>query len=149
MWIFYVIKNHGLKNPPPGCNLGPKFAPHVGRSPKKNWQQFRPYIKKSMSILEWLKYNLVCRKCPKYYSTTSELQKPICYNIRFPCTAPVLWGELEVLGCKCIYHKMLIPIKFERPWGIYFSRSFDYSRSLWMTPCPFIRHKVTFAQIFT
>ena len=23
------------KNPPPGRNLGPKFPPHVGRSPKK------------------------------------------------------------------------------------------------------------------
>ena len=29
--------------------MGPKFPPHVGKSAKKNWQQFRPYIKKSMS----------------------------------------------------------------------------------------------------
>ena len=30
-----MIKDHGPKNPPTGCNLGPKFPPHVGRSPKK------------------------------------------------------------------------------------------------------------------
>ena len=46
-----MIKNYGPKNPPPGRNLGPKFPPHVGRSPKKIWQQFRPYIKKSMYYL--------------------------------------------------------------------------------------------------
>ena len=43
-----MIKNHGPKNPPPGRNLGPKFPPHVGRSPKKIWKQFRPYVKMSM-----------------------------------------------------------------------------------------------------
>ena len=43
-----MIKNYGPKNPPPGRNLGPKFPPHVGRSPKKIWKQFRPYIKMSM-----------------------------------------------------------------------------------------------------
>ena len=42
------------KNPPSGCNLGPKFPPHVGRSPKRIRQQFRPYIKKSMV------YNIAC-----------------------------------------------------------------------------------------
>ena len=41
-----MIKNFGPKNPPPGCNLGP---PHVGKSGKKIWQQFRPFIKTSMS----------------------------------------------------------------------------------------------------
>ena len=25
--FFKIIKNHGPKNPPPGCNLGPKFPP--------------------------------------------------------------------------------------------------------------------------
>ena len=44
-----MIKNHGPKNPPPGRNLGPKFPPHVGRSQKKIWKQFRPYIKMSMT----------------------------------------------------------------------------------------------------
>ena len=34
--FFNIIKNHGPKNPPQGCNLGPKFPPHVGRSPKTN-----------------------------------------------------------------------------------------------------------------
>ena len=41
-----MMKNDGPKNPPMGCNLGPKFPPHVGKSVEKNWQQFRPYIKK-------------------------------------------------------------------------------------------------------
>ena len=40
---------------PPGCNLGLKFPPHVGRSAEKNWQQFRPYIKKSM---DWMTHVL-------------------------------------------------------------------------------------------
>ena len=45
------MANHRLC---PGCNLGPKFPPHVGRSAKKNWQQFRPYIKKSMAtVTQW------------------------------------------------------------------------------------------------
>ena len=34
--FFKVIKNHGPKNQPPGCNLGPKFPPHVGKSVKRN-----------------------------------------------------------------------------------------------------------------
>ena len=36
---------------PWGCTLGPKFPPHVGRPAKKIWQQFRPYMKKSMPRL--------------------------------------------------------------------------------------------------
>ena len=31
----YIIRNHGPKNPPRGCDLGLKFPPHVGRSAKK------------------------------------------------------------------------------------------------------------------
>ena len=42
---FLMIKNYGPKNPSSGRNLGPKFPPYVGRSPKKIWKQFRPYIK--------------------------------------------------------------------------------------------------------
>ena len=30
-----MITGHGPKNPPPGCNLGPKFPPHVGKSVEK------------------------------------------------------------------------------------------------------------------
>ena len=55
-----MIKNYSPKNPPPGLNLGPKFPPHVGRSPKKLWKQFRPYIKMSMYYLlvnPWAKKN--------------------------------------------------------------------------------------------
>ena len=28
--FFKIIKNHGPKNPPPGCNLGPKYQPQAG-----------------------------------------------------------------------------------------------------------------------
>ena len=45
---FKMIKIMVQKNPPPGCNLGPKFLPHVGRSQKNFLQQFHPYIKKFM-----------------------------------------------------------------------------------------------------
>ena len=31
----YIIRNHGPKNSPLGCDLGPKFPPHVGTSAKK------------------------------------------------------------------------------------------------------------------
>ena len=41
---------------PPWCNFGPKLKPHVGRSAKKNWQQFRPYIKKSMSRVTYVSW---------------------------------------------------------------------------------------------
>ena len=47
-WIFEIIKNNDPKTPPLGWNLGPNFPPHVGKSAKRNWQQFHPYIKKSM-----------------------------------------------------------------------------------------------------
>ena len=44
-----MVKKYGPKNTPPWRNLGPNFPPHVGRSPKKFWKQFRPYIKMSMA----------------------------------------------------------------------------------------------------
>ena len=81
-----IIKNCGPKNPPPGCNLGSKISPHVGRSPKKIWQQFRPYIKKSMTNL-WSKIvlsiipkrplicwpvNITCAKTPNLYHTSNR-----------------------------------------------------------------------------
>ena len=47
------IHPRGTPGAPPGCNLGPKFPPHVGRSAEKNWQQFRSYIKKSMTNLKF------------------------------------------------------------------------------------------------
>ena len=34
--IFKIKEGHGQKNPPLGCNFGPKLKPHVGRSAKKN-----------------------------------------------------------------------------------------------------------------
>ena len=33
---FLMIKNYVPKNPPLGCDLGPKFPPHVGKSVEKN-----------------------------------------------------------------------------------------------------------------
>ena len=51
----------------PGCNLGPKFPPHVGRSPKTIWQQFRPYKKKSMTNPTQLNSSsLSTHQCDRY-----------------------------------------------------------------------------------
>ena len=66
-----MIKNYGPKNPPPGRNLGPKFPPHVGRSPKKIWKQFHPYIKMSMS--KYISDDFDCRLFP---GRQFELQIP-------------------------------------------------------------------------
>ena len=50
------------------CNLGTKFMLSLGRSSKRNWQQFRPYIKKSITYLSKMLF-----KCNK----TGNFEEPV------------------------------------------------------------------------
>ena len=73
--LFWIKKGHGPKNPPTGCNFCPKLKPHVGRSAKTNWQQFRPFIKKSMPT------STPCSSEASltYYITTKKPNSFVCF----------------------------------------------------------------------
>ena len=64
-----IIKNHGPKNTPPSCNLGPKFYPQAGHFLKeKCWLSCPVWrcpclITDSFSILQ-----KICHKLSRYFS---------------------------------------------------------------------------------
>ena len=51
--FFKIIKNHGPKNPPLGCNLGPKFPASCCTLLRNFWQHNCPVVKLVHALSHW------------------------------------------------------------------------------------------------
>ena len=86
------------KDPHPVCNYGFKLKPHVGRSAKKIWQQFRPCIKKSLLFIFSLPAirttELTVHRATYSYVKTRDNHQPFsfCWRVLSCCCC-----------CKCVF----------------------------------------------
>ena len=75
----YIIRNHGPKNPPLGCDLGPKFPPHVGRSAKKiDSSSVQTSRSPCFNVpIYFVKNNCICFCSSKFFIRSPEFDKKI------------------------------------------------------------------------